>query len=36
PWKLPGADRAALDYPDPIVDLREGLDRFRRARHLQE
>jgi deoxyribodipyrimidine photo-lyase len=32
PWKLPGPDRAALDYPDPIVDLSEGLDRFRRAR----
>ncbi|WP_433453972.1 cryptochrome/photolyase family protein [Streptomyces sp. CA-142005] len=36
PWKLPGAVRAALDYPDPIVDLSEGLDRFRRARHPQE
>ncbi|KIE25813.1 deoxyribodipyrimidine photolyase [Streptomyces sp. MUSC 125] len=36
PWKLPGLDRAALDYPDPIVDLSEGLDRFRRARDRQE
>lgn len=32
PWKLPGPDRASLDYPDPIVDLSDGLDRFRRAR----
>ncbi|MET8948492.1 deoxyribodipyrimidine photo-lyase [Streptomyces sp. NPDC004542] len=32
PWKLRGLDRAALDYPDPVVDLSEGLARFRRAR----
>ncbi|MEU1482013.1 deoxyribodipyrimidine photo-lyase [Streptomyces sp. NPDC005760] len=32
PWKLRGAERAALDYPDPIVELPEGLARFRRAR----
>ncbi|OMI39907.1 cryptochrome/photolyase family protein [Streptomyces sparsogenes] len=32
PWKLPGPDRAALDYPDPVVGLAEGLERFRRAR----
>ncbi|MEU3253776.1 deoxyribodipyrimidine photo-lyase [Streptomyces sp. NPDC006997] len=32
PWKLRGLDRAALDYPDPVVELSEGLDRFRRAR----
>ncbi|MFE6280883.1 cryptochrome/photolyase family protein [Streptomyces sp. NPDC057877] len=32
PWKLRGLDRAAIDYPDPIIDLSEGLDRFRRAR----
>ncbi|MEU6592305.1 deoxyribodipyrimidine photo-lyase [Streptomyces sp. NPDC046881] len=32
PWKLPGPDRAALDYPDPVVELSEGLERFRRAR----
>ncbi|MFE0516394.1 cryptochrome/photolyase family protein [Streptomyces sp. NPDC058964] len=32
PWKLQGLDRAALDYPDPIVDLSDGLARFRRAR----
>ena len=32
PWKLSGPARAALDYPDPIVELSEGLDRFRRAR----
>ncbi|MFJ3307088.1 cryptochrome/photolyase family protein [Streptomyces sp. NPDC086549] len=32
PWKLPGPVRVALDYPDPIVDLADGLARFRRAR----
>jgi deoxyribodipyrimidine photo-lyase len=32
PWKLQGLDRAALDYPDPIVELPEGLARFRRGR----
>ncbi|MFF0085229.1 cryptochrome/photolyase family protein [Streptomyces canus] len=32
PWKLRGLDRAALDYPDPIMELPEGLARFKRAR----
>lgn len=32
PWKLPGPDRAALDYPDPMVGRAETLDRFLRAR----
>ncbi|MEU5095568.1 deoxyribodipyrimidine photo-lyase [Streptomyces sp. NPDC020996] len=33
PWKLRGLDRAAVaDYPDPIIDLADGLTRFRRAR----
>ncbi|NUS85762.1 MAG: deoxyribodipyrimidine photo-lyase, partial [Streptomyces sp.] len=32
PWRLPGPDRAALAYPDPIVDLAEAADRFRRGR----
>ncbi|MFD7406493.1 cryptochrome/photolyase family protein [Streptomyces sp. NPDC059866] len=32
PWKLPGPDRAALDYPDPVIALSHGLDRFRTAR----
>ncbi|MEU3431200.1 cryptochrome/photolyase family protein [Streptomyces gardneri] len=32
PWKLPPLDRAAVDYPDPIVALADGLGRFRRAR----
>ncbi|MBY8878250.1 cryptochrome/photolyase family protein [Actinacidiphila acidipaludis] len=35
PWKLSGLDRAGLDYPDPIVELADGLDRFRRARRKQ-
>ncbi|WP_066944341.1 cryptochrome/photolyase family protein [Streptomyces lushanensis] len=33
PWKVTGADRARLDYPDPVVDLSEGRDRFVRARN---
>ncbi|MFE5536429.1 cryptochrome/photolyase family protein [Streptomyces sp. NPDC056492] len=32
PWRLPGLDRARYDYPDPIVELADGLDRFRRGR----
>ncbi|WP_446034453.1 cryptochrome/photolyase family protein [Streptomyces olivaceus] len=33
PWRLPEAERSAYDaYPDPIVGLAEGLDRFKRAR----
>lgn len=33
PWRLPKAERSAYAaYPDPIVDLAEGLDRFKRAR----
>ncbi|MFF7903091.1 cryptochrome/photolyase family protein [Streptomyces sp. NPDC007920] len=32
PWKLQGAARAALDYPDPVVGLSEGLARFKHAR----
>ncbi|MER7837528.1 deoxyribodipyrimidine photo-lyase [Streptomyces sp. NPDC096040] len=33
PWKLRGPDRAGQDgYPDPVVELSEGLARFKRAR----
>lgn len=32
PWRLTGLDRARFDYPEPVVDLAEGLARFRRAR----
>ncbi|MFJ8650206.1 cryptochrome/photolyase family protein [Streptomyces sp. NPDC093546] len=32
PWTLPPRERARHDYPDPIVDLADGLARFRRAR----
>ncbi|MFJ9037094.1 cryptochrome/photolyase family protein [Streptomyces sp. NPDC102406] len=35
PWKLPGRDRAAYDYPEPLLELADGLDRFRRARELR-
>lgn len=32
PWKLPDDERAALDYPKPIVDVSVGNRRFLRAR----
>ncbi|WP_262060386.1 cryptochrome/photolyase family protein [Streptomyces sp. STR69] len=33
PWKLKGLERVAIgDYPDPIVELADGLARFRRGR----
>ncbi|MFE9771939.1 cryptochrome/photolyase family protein [Streptomyces sp. NPDC005931] len=32
PWRLPADRRAGLGYPAPLIDLAEGLDRFRRAR----
>ncbi len=34
PWKLPDLQRAALDYPGPVVALSDGLARFERARGL--
>ncbi|GAB2823495.1 cryptochrome/photolyase family protein [Streptomyces daliensis] len=34
PWKLPAERREKLDYPEPLVDLADGLARFRRARGL--
>ncbi|MFJ5547642.1 cryptochrome/photolyase family protein [Streptomyces sp. NPDC093225] len=33
PWKMPAPDRAACaDYPQPVVELGDGLARFRAAR----
>ncbi|MGW7312452.1 cryptochrome/photolyase family protein [Streptomyces sp. NPDC054854] len=32
PWRLPGPERARYDYPEPVVELADGLDRFRRGR----
>lgn len=32
PWKWPKAELSRPDYPEPIVDLSEGLTRFQRAR----
>ncbi len=32
PWMLPATQRAALDYPEPIVDHDEAVARFRWAR----
>ncbi|WPO75777.1 deoxyribodipyrimidine photo-lyase [Streptomyces sp. KN37] len=34
PWKLPAEERARHDYPGPLLELAEGLARFRRARGL--
>ncbi|MGI8575732.1 MAG: cryptochrome/photolyase family protein [Egibacteraceae bacterium] len=34
PWELDDDVRAGLDYPDPIVDHAEALERFRQARGL--
>ncbi|HEY3481664.1 MAG TPA: FAD-binding domain-containing protein, partial [Streptomyces sp.] len=36
PWKLQGLERAGYDYPDPIVELSDGLARFRHARSRAE
>ena len=32
PWRLPQDERARLRYPAPLLDLGEGLARFRQAR----
>lgn len=32
PWKLTASDRARYDYPAPLIDLPDGLARFKRAR----
>lgn len=32
PWALPADEREKLDYPEPIVDVREGNERFLTAR----
>ncbi|MFK0295057.1 cryptochrome/photolyase family protein [Streptomyces sp. NPDC090442] len=32
PWRLPDDERAGYDYPPPLVQLADGLARFRRAR----
>ncbi|MFF5406680.1 cryptochrome/photolyase family protein [Streptomyces misionensis] len=32
PWKLPARERSRTGYPEPVVTLAEGLERFRRAR----
>ncbi|MCX5401253.1 deoxyribodipyrimidine photo-lyase [Streptomyces sp. NBC_00102] len=34
PWQLPEPERAALDYPAPLVGLADALDRFKQARGL--
>ncbi|MEV3871903.1 deoxyribodipyrimidine photo-lyase [Streptomyces sp. NPDC049906] len=32
PWKLSATERARYDYPEPLVDLAVGTERFRRGR----
>lgn len=32
PWRLPADQRDALDYPEPVIDLADGLARFQHAR----
>ncbi|WP_030558827.1 cryptochrome/photolyase family protein [Streptomyces aureocirculatus] len=32
PWKLVGQERAAYDYPEPLLELSAGLARFQQAR----
>ncbi|MFJ6795380.1 cryptochrome/photolyase family protein [Streptomyces sp. NPDC091268] len=34
PWLLPAAERARFDYPEPLIGLADGLDRFRQGRGL--
>ncbi|MFI9062321.1 cryptochrome/photolyase family protein [Streptomyces sp. NPDC053429] len=34
PWRLPAAERARYDYPEPVVELAEGLARFRQGRGI--
>ncbi|MFF8653592.1 cryptochrome/photolyase family protein [Streptomyces huasconensis] len=34
PWKLPAEERARHGYPEPLLELAEGLRRFKRARGL--
>ncbi|MGW0785893.1 hypothetical protein [Streptomyces sp. NPDC002913] len=31
PWRLPAGRRDALNYPTTIIDLADGLARFKRA-----
>ncbi|TXS40021.1 cryptochrome/photolyase family protein [Streptomyces sp. OR43] len=32
PWRLPAEQRERLDYPGPLIDLADGLARFKHAR----
>jgi deoxyribodipyrimidine photo-lyase len=32
PWRLPSVERTRLDYPEPLIDLADGLARFKHAR----
>ncbi|MGW0936738.1 FAD-binding domain-containing protein [Streptomyces sp. NPDC002666] len=34
PWRLPKERRARLDHPDSLIDLADGLARFKQARGL--
>ncbi|MGF0175692.1 cryptochrome/photolyase family protein [Streptomyces sp. Marseille-Q5077] len=32
PWRMPEDERVQVDYPQPLIDLGDGLARFKRAR----
>ncbi|MEV7193591.1 deoxyribodipyrimidine photo-lyase [Streptomyces sp. NPDC093510] len=34
PWKLPEQERERYDYPEPLVELADGLSRFKEARGI--
>ncbi|MFI6333478.1 cryptochrome/photolyase family protein [Streptomyces sp. NPDC050535] len=36
PWRLPEHERAQLDYPKPLIELADGLTRFKHARGRTE
>ncbi|MEU8940809.1 MULTISPECIES: cryptochrome/photolyase family protein [Streptomyces] len=35
PWRLAPEERARYDYPEPLVQLSDGLDRFKRGRGIE-
>ncbi|MGP4003965.1 cryptochrome/photolyase family protein [Streptomyces sp. 8N706] len=35
PWRLPATERERLGYPEPVVDLADGLARFQEARGIR-
>ncbi|MEU1147483.1 cryptochrome/photolyase family protein [Streptomyces sp. NPDC005863] len=35
PWKLPAKERKRYDYPEPLLELADGLSRFKQARGIE-